>query len=407
MQADIILVGQELLDGHIVDTNSVFLAQRLAETGFEIREKAVVGDGEEQIAAAVSRALEASPLVITSGGIGPTVDDRTRQACARATGLPLELNPELEDQIRSFHEKRGQEFGENSRRQAYIPRGAQPIPNPVGTAPCFVVRRDSSRLVVLPGVPRELKHLTDNFLIPFLHEEFGLKLVTLSRTLHTGGVGESLIDRKLNDLLDSDNPRMGLLASAGQVDIRMTAAAPGPEQARDILDQMEKRINDKLEGLIFGRDGVSLPQVTVELMQKRGASLALLETNTGGLLASRISGVAGGFGAMFWSAVCPLGQAPNRLAGNLDKADLAIDQDSALALARAVRQKTGADLGLAVLGDEDPEVGPFKEKVGQSFIALAGPDTERCRQVPQGGLSDYSRAWVVAAGLQLLRQSLA
>src|SRR5581483_3529086 len=200
MRAEIISIGTELLLGEIIDTNAAWLAQQLAGAGVDVYYRTTVGDNAGRIASAIQIALGRADVIITTGGLGPTVDDVTREGIAQAVGVPLVLNNELVEQIRARFAKWGRSMTENNVRQAYIPQGATPVENPVGTAPCFIVEHEGHSIFVLPGVPREMKYLTESRVLLWLREKLGDSgTVILSKTLRTCAVGESQVDEKIAD----------------------------------------------------------------------------------------------------------------------------------------------------------------------------------------------------------------
>ena len=231
MQAEIVLIGTELLLGEIVDTNANLFAKALRDIGMDLLYKTTVGDNQKRMVDVLNLALDRSDVVITSGGIGPTVDDMTRLAVAEATGRKLVYSDELEGQIATRFRNFGRPMAENNKRQAYIPEGAIPLENPVGTAPCFLSEDVNGRgfVISLPGVPRELEHMLHNVVIPILIDRMGGRKVMKVRVLRTCAVGESNIDRSIGDLMTESNPTVGLAAHAGQTDVRITAKADTEE----------------------------------------------------------------------------------------------------------------------------------------------------------------------------------
>jgi nicotinamide-nucleotide amidase len=405
MQAEIITIGTELLLGQIVDTNAAYLAQQLAGLGFNVYRKTTVGDNELRIGEAVRSALRRSDVVITSGGLGPTVDDKTREGVATATNRKLVLNHRLLEQIEAFFHKRGREVGENNRRQAYVPRNAIPIHNPVGTAPAFVVKHRDSYVISLPGVPRELRHLTEHSVLPFLQQELGLRGVIMSRILRTAGVGESDIDRQISDLEESPNPTVGLAAHTGLVDIRITARADDEYAAGRLLDEMEKRIRDRLGNMIYGIDEATIESTLVEQLRNQHQGLAVLETNTGGVIAARLTAVPGGLDVLNPALVTSLERATSWL---LQPEDLrgGLTEHVAEVLAQRLRAQAAVNIGIAVVGDTDPAVGPYSEETGTTYMGLSTAGYSAGRTVRLGGISEVARAWIANSTLDLLRQHI-
>jgi nicotinamide-nucleotide amidase len=405
MQAEIITIGTEILLGQIVDTNAAFLARQLAKVGFNVYRKSTIGDNENRIAEAIRRALDHCDIVITSGGIGPTIDDKTREAVAIATGRKLVLDENLLQHIKEFFQRRGLELGENNPRQAYIPEDAIPIHNPVGTAPGFITKFRNSYVITLPGVPHELHHLMEHTVLPFIQKEFGLETVIKSRILRTAGAGESHIDRQIADLEESSNPTVGLAAHPGAVDIRIAAKAKDAGQAQQLLDEMEARIRQRLGDTIYGIDKETLEEVVVQLLEEHRFRLAVVETNTGGRLADRLTGVAQGFDVINQALTMPFAQVKADLLADPSAAN-AISNELAETLAETIRKRAGTDIGLALVGDQDPQVGPYSERTGNTFVGINGAGDADSQPIQLGGISADARTRITNSALEMLRRYL-
>ncbi len=288
MNAEIVLTGTELLLGEIVDTNSVMVARMLREIGLDLYYKTTVGDNEKRITEVLKLALNRADFVIVSGGLGPTVDDVTRQGAAAATGRKLIYSEALEAQIAARFKKFGREMSDNNKRQAWIPEGAIPVENPVGTAPCFIVESGGESgqgtIICLPGVPRELEHQMKEAVIPYLKEQMGEPQLIKTKVLRTCAMGESTIDRIIDDLMRSSNPTLGLAAHSGQVDIRITAKAATEAEADVMIAPIEAEVRKRLADVIFGVDEQTLPGVVGNLLQQHNLQLALVDAVTGGAL---------------------------------------------------------------------------------------------------------------------------
>jgi molybdopterin-biosynthesis enzyme MoeA-like protein len=237
----------------------------------------------------VTQAWRRSPIVITTGGLGPTVDDPTREAIAVACGRPLEFRPELWEQIIARFKRFGRYPGENNRKQAYAPQGALALENPVGTAPCFVVEHAGGVLACLPGVPREMEHMLAHAVLPYLREKFQLTHVIKAKILRTVGLGESVIDEKIGDLETLANPAVGLAAHAGQTDIRITATAPGEAEALALIAPIEERIRRELGNFVYGEGKESLEEVVGRLLAEHEQTLMIAEAGANGQLAARLA----------------------------------------------------------------------------------------------------------------------
>ena len=287
MHAEIVMIGTELLLGEIVDTNANRLALALRDIGLDLYYKTTVGDNLARITEVLDSALDRSDVIITSGGIGPTVDDVTRQAVADATGRKLIYSQELEAEIAARFSRFGRPMADNNKRQAYIPEGATPLTNPVGTAPCYLSEDVNGRgcIISLPGVPRELEHMMENTVIPLLIERMGGIKVTRVRVLRTCAVGESNIDRGIGDLMMTGNPTVGLAAHIGQTDVRITAKADTEEEADTLVAGMEEKLRERLGVAVYGVGKVAVAEVVGDLMQEKSLRLGVVDTLTGGQLA--------------------------------------------------------------------------------------------------------------------------
>jgi len=405
MKAEIIMIGTELLLGQIVDTNASYLARKLAQIGFDLYRKTTIGDNEKRIAEAIRSALSRSDVVITSGGLGPTVDDKTRDAVAAATGRKLALDHNLLKYIEDFFTKRGMELGENNKRQAFIPRDAIPIQNPVGTAPGFIVNHQGKFVLSLPGVPHELQHLTENTVIPFLQQQFGIKTLIKTRVLKTAGAGESNIDRLISDLEEAENPTVGLAAHLGAVDIRVSAKADTSAEADRLLDQMEARVRERLGDMIYGMDDETIEEVDVNLLLKHALKIAILETNTGGELVRRLTSVPGGYSVLSFALSTAAGKIGSVLPGD-DSLKMPLSLEGAEMLAKRICQKAPGDIGVAVIGDEDPDVGPYSKQTGNTYVGLCLPDKTTAKHIRLGGISKFARIRITSIVLDMLRRDL-
>ena len=265
--AEIVAIGSELLLGQIVDTNSAWMAERLTALGVDMYYKTVVGDNPGRMKEVIGRALDRSDIVVTSGGLGPTQDDLTREIVAEVTGLELVLDPDLLEQIENRFRSRGFVMTRNNERQAYIPEGAIPVENPNGTAPSFIVEDSRGIVFSLPGVPVEMKWLFDNRVAPYLRETFDLSELITHRILKVAGMGESAVDDLVGHLIaNSRNPTVGVLAHPGQVDVRITAKAPSLEAAAEMIEPVEAEVRSLLGRHIFASDDDSMEDAVAALL---------------------------------------------------------------------------------------------------------------------------------------------
>ncbi len=390
MRAEIVMIGTELLLGEIVDTNAAKLALGLRSIGLDLYYKTTVGDNLARITDVLNLALERSDVVITSGGLGPTVDDMTREAVANATGRKLVYSDELERQIAARFRLFGREMADNNKRQAFIPEGALPLRNPVGTAPCFLSEDVAGRgfIISLPGVPRELEYMLENTVLPLLVERMGGKKVLKVRVLRTCAVGESNIDRAIGDLEELANPTVGLSAHAGQTDVRITAKADTEAEAEALIAQVEAELRRRLGVAIYGVDKETVPGVVGQLLAERGLRIGVVDTLSRGLLARDL--IDAGFGEVIAASL-----QPDSVAAALAETRVNLNGSDYSALARAVAPEGG--LGLALLG-------PFDDD--QTLIVVEGPDdsqhvTYASRKFQD---SDYIRRWFATQGLDWVRR---
>ena len=406
MNAEIVAIGSELLLGQIVDTNSAWMAQRLAAVGMNLYYKTIVGDNPERMLETITAAMERSDVVITSGGIGPTQDDLTREIVAKASSRELVLDPELLAQIEARFRRRGFIMTENNNRQAYIPEGSIPVENPNGTAPSFIVEDPRAVVICLPGVPFEMKWLFDNEVIPYLREKFDLSEAIYSRVLKVADMGESGVDDLAGHLIaNSNNPTVGVLAHPGQVDIRISAKAASEDEANALIAPLEKEVRSLLGDHVFATGEQTMQDVVGELLRSKELTVASFEGLTGGLVAQQLQEADG---IRFLQGT--IGQHESTLRavlavnGGIDeKAVSATDPETLTGqLASAVRAGAGADLGLAVLSLPDsgaPAGGNSSSnsenlRAGNTYIAVADRQgiSRRAYNFAGPGLPDRTRA---------------
>ncbi len=393
MIAEIVTIGTELLLGEIADTNAAHIARQLAAIGVDHYYTTTVGDNEQRIVGVLRQSLARSDVIITTGGLGPTVDDVTRQAVARVAQRELVFSSQLLAQIDAFFRRRGYTMTENNRQQAFIPQGGIVIANPVGTAPAFIVELDDGAIICLPGVPHEMEYLMSQQVLPYLQKTMGQTAVILSRLVHTVAIGESVVDQAISDLMHRDNPTVGTRAHPGQTDVCITAKAAFREDAVQLLDAMEAQVRGRLGTAIYGVDDETLPVVVVTSLRDKGFKLAIGETTTDGIIAARLREVADGDKILMGAHVAADGAA---LAQQLGLETTAAGDALASAIAQALCVEYGADLGLAILEDD-----------GQNpvlHIALAAPDGGKVHSSPSRGRSDYAAGWTLHRALDMVRR---
>lgn len=382
---EIVAVGTELLLGQLVDTNTPFIAAQLAANGIDVHATHAVGDNLERVATAICGALGRADGVITTGGLGPTVDDLTKEAVCEALGLGTELDAPALQQMEAIFASVGRPMRENNRKQAELPKGSRPLRNPNGTAPGFIAFADGGKFVAcMPGVPREMKPMLARELLPFLRERVGTAEAISTRVLHTIGLGESEIDHRIADLFrSSENPKIAVLAHEFRADVKIMAKARSQMEAERMIAPLQAEIEARLSGYVFGRDSDTPASAIHALLQARGRTLAVAESITGGRIAAALTSVPGS-SASFAGGVVAYANSVKIAelgvdAGTIDRAG-AVSEEVAREMARGVRVKIDADLALATTGIAGPSGGTPEKPVGLVWFALDDSRGTACAQ---------------------------
>ncbi len=367
--AEIITIGTEILLGEIVDTNTRFIALALRDLGLDLFRTVTIGDNIERIASAIRESMQRSEVIITTGGLGPTVDDPTREAVARAAGVEVEYREELWQQVLETITRYGRKPSENQRRQAMIPRGAIAVRNPVGTAPAFILQTGRAAIISLPGVPNEMEYLMQESVIPYLRDRFDLRQVIKVRVLHCAGLGEGTIDEKIGDLEQLSNPTVGLAAHTGVVDVRIAAKADSEKAAQALIAGIEWDVRQRLGDAVFGADEDRLATVALEAAARRGWSLVGVEAGLRGLLAEIL---------------------PRTV--SIGDADL----PALVEATRSTRAETQVDVALGVWASEADRT---------AEMILITPGGEKTHRITYGGPPRSLRRWAVNLALNWLRNT--
>ena len=406
VSCELVTSGTEILLGDIVDTNAAWIAQQLREIGVNLYYKTTVGDNEPRLRGVLEMALARSDVVLVTGGLGPTADDITRDAIANATGCPLERHLDIEENLRERFARWGyQRMSENNLRQALIPESATVLENPVGTASGFItfdrLHGRGGKVIAMPGVPREMKRMMADLVLPFLQDLTGGVGVIRRRILRTVGIGESSLDAELDDLMDSDNPTMGLAAHLGQADVRIAARAVSADEAEGLLDQMEEKVRAVIGNYIYS----TTPEETVEsvlagLLQNADASVALLETVSGGAIAERMKS---GFSPNDSVRILEADQGKAAFRRLLERPP---SSEVAQNLALLLMKECKVSHGLAVITTGRPDETFHSNQGGETWIGCAGPDRTEVARFPFGGADRLTNAWVGNRAMDLLRRIL-
>jgi nicotinamide-nucleotide amidase len=408
VKSAILTVGSEITTGRIADTNAQWVAGRLLELGIPVRLMVSVDDVEADIVEGLRVAMSWGELVWITGGMGPTEDDLTVGTVARALGLPLVEDPGTAGRVREWYSRRNTPPPEGSLRQAMVPAGARVYDNPVGSAPGLMVEAKGSVLVMLPGVPAEMKALADGFMLPTLRDR---GVPTETRIFRMAGVPESVVDARVRDLWRGlkAGETMALQIENGEVFLRAAVSSPEPGQAADRMARLEGEIRERLGHDFYGVGEAGLEEAVVGRLREMKATVATAESVTGGMIASRLASVPGASGAFLGGIVAYGEGAKSRLlgvpAGVLGEKGV-VSAETALAMAAAVRKSSGADWAVATTGYAGPAGGTERDPVGTVYIAVEGPGGSSVEKRWFRGARNTVRTYSATLALDMLRRAL-
>ena len=404
---ELIAVGTELLLGQLVDTNTPYIAGQLAANGIDVRATHAVGDNRERIVFAISGALTRADGVITTGGLGPTIDDLTKEAVCDALGVGVELYEPALRQMESFFARIGREMRPNNRKQAELPAGSRPLDNPHGTAPGFVAFDANGKFVAcMPGVPSEMKPMLAERLLPFLRERFAVNSAIYTRVIHTINLGESEIDHRIADLFAAgENPKIAVLAHAYRADVKIMAKAESAQTAEAMIAPLQREIETRLDGHVFGTDATTIESAIHAALQVRGETLAVAESCTGGRIAAALTSVPGASKSFIGGVVAydnavkteSLGVEP----ALIERAG-AVSEEVAIAMARGARERMGADVALSTTGVAGPDGGTAEKPVGLVWFAIDDAAGARAWRVTFRGDRAAVQSRATTAGLGMI-----
>jgi nicotinamide-nucleotide amidase len=402
---ELIAVGTELLLGQLVDTNTPYVAAHLADAGIDVYATHTVGDNRERISAAIRASLGRADGVVTTGGLGPTVDDLTKEAVCDGLGLETVLHEPSLEWMQALFSKFGRAMTDNNRKQANMPRDARVLENPNGTAPGFIAFDDNGKFVAcMPGVPREMKPMLEA-LIAFLRERFELRDAIWTRVIHTIAIGESDVDQRIGDLFSSlENPKIAVLAHEWRCDVKIMAKASSREAAEAAIAPVQAEIERRLAEHVFGCDEVTLDGAVHTLLRDRKLSIAVAESCTGGRIAAALTAAPGSSKSFVGGIVAYDNEIKIQelgVAQTLLNAHGAVSEEVVRAMAEGVRGRWHANLGLATTGIAGPDGGSYEKPVGLVWFALAGPVTSIAWRLefPGDRAAVQSRATTAALGI--------
>jgi len=408
MNAEILAVGTELLMGQIANTDAQYLSRGLNELGINVYYHNVVGDNPARLRKQLEESFERSDLIITTGGLGPTDDDMTKEMVAEFLGMKLVLHKPSLEVMERFFRKIGRVMTPNNEKQAWFPAESIVLENPNGTAPGCIMEKDGRIFVVLPGPPRELNPMFDNLVRPYLMEKSGAKIT--SRMLHIYGMGESETAYRLRELIENQkNPTLATYVGNGDVLLRITARTEGAEDPAALIDPMVEQVHAILGDVIISDDDETLAEVVVRLLQEKQKTVACAESCTGGMISSMIVDVPGASDVLVEGAVTYSNEAKMRRLG-VPEAILAehgaVSEACARAMAEGMRKTSGADYALATTGIAGPGGGTPTKPVGLIYAALASAEGTQVVEYHLSRDRSHNRRTTALNALNLLRKAL-
>jgi nicotinamide-nucleotide amidase len=411
-RAIILSSGDELTTGRTVDTNANFIADKLVSAGLDVVAIIVVGDYPDRIAWAWQEAMRRADVVIGTGGLGPTADDLTTEVLAQLAGRRLFMDQAVADRIRQMFAAMGRAMPENNLKQAMFPDGATVIPNALGTAPGFRLDLDSEwgrrHLIVLPGVPREMKPMIEEQILPWLEQARGGDDVYLSHTFQTFGISESALDELVAGCIPTEEGRIAFRAAFPQISVRLTVHGK-PSVASQRLTELSARLRERIGAYAYGEGDTSMEEVVGTMLKQRGLTLALAESCTGGLIGHRITNVPGSSAYFLGDFVVYSDHAKRSVVGvqaaTLERGG-AVSEEVAAEMAAGARRVTASDLGLATTGIAGPHGGTKEKPVGTVCIALAAADKSYVRRYQFWGTRDWVKILTSQVALDWVRRHL-
>lgn len=408
MRAEILSIGTEILLGDIVNTNAQFLSKELAMLGIDMYYQSVVGDNENRILDAFELAFTRSDIVITSGGLGPTKDDLTKEVAAKYLNKELMLHKESLKAIEEYFLKRGKPLVGDNKKQAYFPSDAIVLPNKCGTAPGAIMENEGKTIIILPGPPKEMKAMFLDSVVPYLRKKTSNCL--FSKTLRLIGIGEGDMAYRINDIIDEcKNPTVAPYAKENDVIIRISAKAINKEEALKLIDPVEKRIRERLDEYIYGEGEDSLEDIIGDILVKKGYTISTAESCTGGLVAATLINYPGISKCFLEGAVTYSNEAKMQNLGVNEETLInygAVSKECAEEMAKGIAKRAGTDIGISTTGIAGPGGGSEGKPVGLVYIGLYFKGdliVEKCNFT---GSRQKVRNRAVLKALDLLRKKL-
>ncbi len=408
MQAEIIFTGTELLVGEVLNSHAQYLGRRLTEMGIEVIQHSTVGDYWGRMGLVLLQALERADIIFITGGLGPTIDDLTKETVAEVLELDMKLDESSLEAIKEFFAKRGMEMPANNIKQAYFPEGAKILPNPRGTAPGAIVEVDKKAIIILPGPPWELETMFEASVVPYLNSLPHRGVLSTSKIFKLTGITESTVQEMIEDLCGKSNPEIAFLVQPGVVEVRITGQGKTLEEANALVQQLSDQVRRRLFQYIFAEDREKIEQVVGQLLIDAGLTLAVAESCTGGLIEARLSDIPGASRYLVGGIIAYSNQVKEKILG-VPAETLAqygaVSRQTAIAMAEGVRRELGSNIGLAVTGVAGPTSSEGKP-VGLVYIALSSPTGTCFREYRFPGERKAIRNGTVNAALKMAKHFL-
>lgn len=408
MKCELVFVGTELLLGDILNTNAQYLSKKLAALGFDVLFQSVVGDNPQRLRSVLETALSRADVVITTGGLGPTKDDLTKEICAGFFGLPLEMNEESLERVHEYFKAKNVPMPESNEKQALMPKGSVVFKNNNGTAPGCAMEKNGKHIIILPGPPREMHMMFEECALPYLRR-FSDHVI-ISHSVRTFGIGESLMAEKAGELLDMENPTVAPYAKSGEALLRVTAKCETEEQAEKLIAPVISEIKNRLGSMVYGIDLGNMEQAVVSLLREKKLTAATAESCTGGLISKRLTDVPGASEVFGCGVVSYSNDVKEKLLGvrreHLERYG-AVSEVVAASMALGIQKLSGADIGVSVTGIAGPSSDNTNKPVGLIYIAVTDGSSFCVKKLTTGHAEkdcrDYNRTVAASNALNEIR----
>lgn len=408
MNAEIISVGTELLLGEILNTDAQFLAEELSQLGIDVYCQTVVGDNRKRLSESIKSALERSDIIITSGGLGPTPDDLTKEVLSECMGEELVMDEESLEYIQNYFKEIGHKMSDNNKKQAMMPKNAVIMKNNNGTAPGAIIEKNGKTAIMLPGPPNELQPMFKESVLPYLKDKS--EYILYSRVLQIFGIGEAMLASKLEDMMNKyENPTVAPYAKTAGVRLRITAKCKSEDEGKKLIEPVEKEIKDILGDVVFGYGEESIQEVLVKFLAEKQLHISAAESCTGGTFTGMITDVAGASGVLNESVVTYANSAKMKYLGvkeeTLEKHG-AVSEETAYEMAEGIRKASGADIGVGITGIAGPDGGSKEKPVGLVYVGVSSKNGTEVKRLTLKGNREKVRYQACINALDMARRAV-